>query len=149
MTAMGPTVLVTQREWDVIALIHAGFIEKEVAPALGIGYASVKSHVQKIHRKMRDAGVPRTRNVTMALMFERNQFAISARSVADLGPYGRSDQSAQKEYPDSAPRAFGALADAAALPASAEIPAVRSSHASAAGARLSPGASPGENSEVG
>ena len=42
----------TRREWEVLQLIQAGRTNPEIARALQIGLETVRSHIQKINRKL-------------------------------------------------------------------------------------------------
>lgn len=42
----------TRREWEVLQLIQAGRTNPEIASALQIGVETVRSHIQKINRKL-------------------------------------------------------------------------------------------------
>jgi DNA-binding NarL/FixJ family response regulator len=50
----------TRREWDVFQLVRAGYSNPEIASALQIGVETVRSHVQRLNRKL---GVTRRRDL--------------------------------------------------------------------------------------
>lgn len=50
--------LLTQRELEIIGLLAEGFVKKEIAKHLGIGYSTVDTHVAHIYEKLDVSNAP-------------------------------------------------------------------------------------------
>ncbi|TSE35853.1 LuxR C-terminal-related transcriptional regulator [Tepidimonas charontis] len=48
----GPTPSLSERETDVLRLVAQGYVNKEIAQRLGIGVATVSTHVKSLYRKL-------------------------------------------------------------------------------------------------
>ncbi len=47
-----PSEMLTSREHEVLALLSKGFLYKEIAEQLGIGYDTVHTHVRRVYEKL-------------------------------------------------------------------------------------------------
>lgn len=76
-------VTLTEREYDTLVLIHAGFLDKEIHGQLGVRRQDVDDAKRSMYRKL---GLPagRQRRILAALMFERGQIPPIGR-IADVG----------------------------------------------------------------
>lgn len=50
--ADGPVPVLSERETDVLRLVAQGYVNKEIAQRLGIGVATVSTHVKNLYRKL-------------------------------------------------------------------------------------------------
>ena len=50
--ADGPVPALSERETDVLRLVARGYVNKEIAQRLGIGVATVSTHVKNLYRKL-------------------------------------------------------------------------------------------------
>ncbi|MEW6695068.1 Transcriptional regulatory protein DegU [Tepidimonas thermarum] len=50
--ADGPTPVLSERETDVLRLVAQGYVNKEIAQRLGIGVATVSTHIKNLYRKL-------------------------------------------------------------------------------------------------
>jgi len=50
--AKGPAPVLSERETDVLRLVAQGYINKEIAQRLGIGVATVSTHIKNLYRKL-------------------------------------------------------------------------------------------------
>lgn len=50
--ADGPVPTLSERETDVLRLVAQGYVNKEIAQRLGIGVATVATHVKNLYRKL-------------------------------------------------------------------------------------------------
>ena len=48
----GPTPTLSERETDVLRLVAQGYVNKEIAQRLGIGVATVSTHIKSLYRKL-------------------------------------------------------------------------------------------------
>jgi DNA-binding NarL/FixJ family response regulator len=51
-TTKGPAPLLSERETDVLRLVAQGYVNKEIAQRLGIGVATVSTHIKNLYRKL-------------------------------------------------------------------------------------------------
>lgn len=50
--ADGPVPILSERETDVLRLVAQGYVNKEIAQRLGIGVATVSTHIKNLYRKL-------------------------------------------------------------------------------------------------
>ncbi|MCS6810512.1 MAG: response regulator transcription factor [Tepidimonas sp.] len=50
--AEGPVPMLSERETDVLRLVAQGYVNKEIAQRLGIGVATVSTHIKNLYRKL-------------------------------------------------------------------------------------------------
>ncbi|TSE20557.1 Transcriptional regulatory protein DegU [Tepidimonas alkaliphilus] len=50
--AEGPAPTLSERETDVLRLVAQGYVNKEIAQRLGIGVATVSTHIKNLYRKL-------------------------------------------------------------------------------------------------
>lgn len=48
----GPAPVLSERETDVLRLVAQGYVNKEIAQRLGIGVATVSTHIKNLYRKL-------------------------------------------------------------------------------------------------
>ena len=59
--------LLSERETEVLTLIAEGFVKKQIAKKLGIGYTTVDTHVSRIYVKLRVSNAPAAVNIAHRL----------------------------------------------------------------------------------
>ena len=65
--------LLTDREFEIIALLAEGLVKKEIATELGISYSTVDTHVAHIYQKLRVSNAPSAVNKAHQLGFFRGR----------------------------------------------------------------------------
>lgn len=121
MTAPKP-ILISERQYDVLACMAEGLSNKSIARRLGISFRMVLTEAQNIYRKLGIVGSGTSSRVYASLAFEREQVAIdpTLRNIARPVQSGQSGASLTANTPlTSAPSPASAHAPADSVPPSA------------------------------